>query len=135
MASHVAPRGLPARPPDKGSFPLDHFGECSEAKAKYMGCLKDHGMHADAEECRQLSAAYLQCRMDTKLMAREKMTKLGFNDRGADAGTGTSGASSGTSSGNATPAANESAAQTQNRTGFVAGVRPPSDRKHASRYF
>ena len=73
--------------------------------------------------------------MDTKLMAREKMTNLGFNDRGANAGAGTSGTSSGTTSGNATPAANESAAQTQNRTGFVAGVRPPSDRKHPSRYF
>ena len=29
-----------------------------------MACLKANGMRADAEPCRKLSAAYLQCRMD-----------------------------------------------------------------------
>lgn len=71
MASNasVPARGLPPRPPDKGSFPLDHFRECSDAKAKYIECLRANSMQADSEECRQLSAAYLQCRMDTCVAA------------------------------------------------------------------
>lgn len=46
MASFASlpPKGLPPRPPDKGSFPLDHFRECSDAKAEYMECLKLNGM-------------------------------------------------------------------------------------------
>ncbi|EOD12377.1 hypothetical protein EMIHUDRAFT_67095 [Emiliania huxleyi CCMP1516] len=39
-------KGLPPKPPDKGSFPLDHFRECSELKSEYMGCLKQHSMQA-----------------------------------------------------------------------------------------
>ena len=83
MASNASlpARGLPAKPPDKGSFPLDHFRECSEAKTEYMNCLKAHAMKADAVECRELSAAYLQCRMDRKLMAVEAMPKLGFHSK------------------------------------------------------
>lgn len=61
----VPPKGPPPKPPDKGSFPLDHGRECSGAKEVYMQCLKQHGMQAQAEACRKLSAAYLQCRMDT----------------------------------------------------------------------
>lgn len=82
MASNasVPARGLPPKAPDKGSFPLDHFGECSNAKKAYMGCLKDHGMQTQSEECRKLSAAYLQCRMDTELMAKEELQKLGFSE-------------------------------------------------------
>jgi hypothetical protein len=53
---------IPPSPPDKGSFPLDHFRECSDAKSIYMDCLKQHDMQA--EDCRHLAAAYLQCRMD-----------------------------------------------------------------------
>ena len=61
----VPPKAPPPRPPDKGSFPLDHGRECSAAKDVYVQCLKQHGMQAQADECRKLSAAYLQCRMDT----------------------------------------------------------------------
>jgi cytochrome c oxidase assembly protein subunit 19 len=66
MASHasVPSRGLPPKPPDKGSFPLDHFGECSDAKVEYMRCLKQHNMQAQTDECRELSAKYLKCRME-----------------------------------------------------------------------
>ena len=60
----VPAKGLPPKPPDKGSFPLDHFRECSDAKKTYMDCLKQHTMSTQVEECRKLSAAYLQCRMD-----------------------------------------------------------------------
>ena len=67
MASNasVPARGLAPKPPDKGSFPLDHFGECSTAKKAYMECLRENGMQTQMDTCRKLSAAYLQCRMDT----------------------------------------------------------------------
>ena len=29
-----------ARPPEKGSFPLDHFHECKTFMEKYMACMK-----------------------------------------------------------------------------------------------
>lgn len=111
MASNASlpARGLPPRAPDKGSFPLDHFGECSEAKAKYVACLRENGMHADAEECRQLSAAYLQCRMDTKLMAKEDLHKLGYAGSSSSAGIRT---------------ATQSEADARKSKGFLAGLRP-----------
>ena len=30
-------------PPDKGSFPLDHDGECKPMKEQYMACLRATG--------------------------------------------------------------------------------------------
>lgn len=122
MASNasIPARGLPPKPPDKGSFPLDHFRECSEAKTKYVDCLKAHGMKANAEECRQLSAAYLQCRMDTQLMAKEDVKKLGFFDEGKAAAAASQG-------GAAAPAGEtqeQSEARNANRQGFIAGLRP-----------
>merc|ERR1719198_1453942 len=74
----VPAKGAPPRPPDKGSFPLDHFGECSAVKRRYMECLKEHAMQTEA--CRNLAKSYLQCRMDTNLMAREELSKLGYRD-------------------------------------------------------
>jgi len=95
MASFASlpPKGLPPRPPDNGSFPLDHFRECSDVKAKCMECLKLNGMkvrpslavrpalvlaprpatchsdirpslHQQAEACKKLSGSYLKCRME-----------------------------------------------------------------------
>jgi cytochrome c oxidase assembly protein subunit 19 len=72
------------RPPEKGSFPLDHYGECKPfMKASgwcvtrfdyggthvlvlllqaFLACMKEHeGTHI---ECKHLSAEYLKCRMD-----------------------------------------------------------------------
>eukprot|EP00310_Coccolithus_braarudii_P017304 CAMPEP_0183342758 /NCGR_PEP_ID=MMETSP0164_2-20130417/8815_1 /TAXON_ID=221442 /ORGANISM="Coccolithus pelagicus ssp braarudi, Strain PLY182g" /LENGTH=127 /DNA_ID=CAMNT_0025513447 /DNA_START=14 /DNA_END=397 /DNA_ORIENTATION=- len=77
----VPAKGAPPRPPDKGSFPLDHFGECSAAKTQYMECLKQHQMQGNRDDCRRLSAAYLQCRMDSKLMAQEELDRLGYTQR------------------------------------------------------
>ena len=57
-------RGLPPKPPDKGSFLLDHFRECSDAKEKYLECLRGSSMRADEDACRKLSSEYLKCRMD-----------------------------------------------------------------------
>jgi len=67
-----------AKPPDKGSFPLDHDGECKEYMKRYMKCLRenDNGNHM----CRAESKDYLQCRMDRQLMAKEEFGKLGYRD-------------------------------------------------------
>jgi cytochrome c oxidase assembly protein subunit 19 len=29
--------------PEKGAFPLDHFGECTSFKEKYLECLRVRG--------------------------------------------------------------------------------------------
>lgn len=64
------------RPPAKGSFPLDHEGECRKWMVKYMECL--HTADGDATSCRDISKEYLRCRMDSGLMAREDWDYLGF---------------------------------------------------------
>ncbi|KAJ8362817.1 hypothetical protein SKAU_G00116480 [Synaphobranchus kaupii] len=66
------------RPPDKGSFPLDHFGECKPFKEKFMKCLRDNGH--DNSLCRRQSKEYLECRMERQLMAKEPLEKLGYKD-------------------------------------------------------
>ncbi|CAL1276619.1 unnamed protein product [Larinioides sclopetarius] len=63
-------------PPDKGSFPLDHEGECKKQMLKYLLCLNQK--ENSNVECRNLSRDYLECRMDRNLMAREDWDKLGF---------------------------------------------------------
>mmetsp|Transcript_39604 Transcript_39604/g.104967 ORF Transcript_39604/g.104967 Transcript_39604/m.104967 type:complete len:126 (-) Transcript_39604:143-520(-) len=64
------------KPPDKGSFPLDHFGECTELKDEYLRCLRSS--NHDNMACRHVTKQYLQCRMDNNLMSQEPMTRLGF---------------------------------------------------------
>ncbi|CAN7995156.1 unnamed protein product [Ixodes hexagonus] len=66
------------KPPDKGSFPLDHEGDCKRGVLKYLLCLKEHDN--DAEPCRHLAQDYLKCRMDNQLMAKEEWSKLGFQE-------------------------------------------------------
>lgn len=63
-------------PPDKGSFPLDHEGECKTSMLKYMLCL--HDKSNDNSKCREEAKNYLGCRMDHQLMLREDWDKLGF---------------------------------------------------------
>ncbi|UPX10687.1 Cytochrome c oxidase assembly protein cox19, variant 2 [Ascochyta rabiei] len=50
-------------PPERGSFPLDHDGECKDMMLSYLRCIKSHRGTNDSE-CRNLSKAYLSCRMD-----------------------------------------------------------------------
>ena len=65
--------------PERGSFPLDHYSECKDAMSAYLTCLKGaRGVNKD--ECRMLSKAYLQCRMDRNLMAKDTMGNLGFQE-------------------------------------------------------
>ncbi|KAI1268799.1 hypothetical protein F5Y18DRAFT_372513 [Xylariaceae sp. FL1019] len=66
-------------PPERGSFPLDHDGECQHVMKRYLSCIKKvKGMND--EECRLLAKSYLACRMDNNLMARDEFKNLGFAD-------------------------------------------------------
>lgn len=65
-------------PPEKGSFPLDHEGQCRKEMVKYMICLKTSKNNNSA--CREEAMAYLDCRMNNHLMAKEEWSKLGFGD-------------------------------------------------------
>ncbi|RCI11436.1 hypothetical protein L249_7334 [Ophiocordyceps polyrhachis-furcata BCC 54312] len=66
-------------PPQRGSFPLDHDGECKHAMSDYLACMKKaRGFNGD--DCRILAKAYLACRMDRNLMARDDFKNLGFAD-------------------------------------------------------
>ncbi|NXE26256.1 COX19 protein, partial [Ardeotis kori] len=95
-AMNFGSKSFKPRPPDKGAFPLDHFGECSAFKERFMECLRDSGYESSA--CRQRAMAYLECRMERRavpratgaawavhgpvrqLMANEPLEKLGFKD-------------------------------------------------------
>ncbi|XP_002733356.1 cytochrome c oxidase assembly protein COX19-like [Saccoglossus kowalevskii] len=66
------------RAPAKGSFPLDHDGECKALMTVYMQCLRRHQF--ENTKCRQQSKEYLECRMDKQLMAKEPLSKLGYSD-------------------------------------------------------
>jgi cytochrome c oxidase assembly protein subunit 19 len=70
--------------PEKGVFPLDHFGECKKTMRSYLSCLKRHGN--DASACRELSRAYLACRMDRELMSPQPLEELGFSKEDATPG-------------------------------------------------
>eukprot|EP00743_Colponemidia_sp_Colp-15_P007459 GILK01008060.1.p1 GENE.GILK01008060.1~~GILK01008060.1.p1 ORF type:complete len:128 (+),score=5.82 GILK01008060.1:42-425(+) len=74
--------GAPAlrpRPPDKGSFPIDRDGQCTELMQAYMKCLKEN--NSWSVHCRDLSKQYLSCRMDNNLMVPETMERLGFGEK------------------------------------------------------
>ena len=64
------------QPPERGSFPLDHFQACTPLKRDFLACLKREGNEHVA--CRALSERYLACRMDKDLMARDAMENIGF---------------------------------------------------------
>ncbi|XP_036606821.1 cytochrome c oxidase assembly protein COX19 [Trichosurus vulpecula] len=77
-AMNFGTKSFQPRPPDKGSFPLDHFGECKAFKEKFMKCLRDNNF--ENAFCRNESKEYLECRMERQLMAQESLEKLGFRD-------------------------------------------------------
>ena len=45
----------------------------------YLKCLKRVG-GANEQECRMIAKAYLECRMERQLMARDSMENLGFHE-------------------------------------------------------
>ena len=90
MQQAASSRSASARPPEKGVFPLDHFGECKEVQElnvyatksllcdfdckltrpltprlqlmqKYMACLRENNNLG--ERCREASKDYISCRM------------------------------------------------------------------------
>ena len=67
-----------AKPPDKGSFPLDHDGECKEFMVQYMKCLQQN--KNSNSKCRSESRRYLECRMERELMAKEDFELLGYKE-------------------------------------------------------
>ncbi len=81
-ASMGGARGLAAKAPEKGVFPLDHFGECKTVMREYLQCLKQE--RGDSLECKEISRRYLACRMDNNLMAKEEFSNLGFRDKDAN---------------------------------------------------
>ncbi|PAV21831.1 cytochrome c oxidase assembly cox19 [Pyrrhoderma noxium] len=75
-------------PPDRGSFPLDHYGECKEQMKLYLSCLQKNG--ATSSPCRLAGKEYLECRMTKGLMERDEWHKLGMNNLTAPNTSGTS---------------------------------------------
>ncbi|KAH8120663.1 hypothetical protein DFH11DRAFT_1499380, partial [Phellopilus nigrolimitatus] len=65
-------------PPDRGSFPLDHDGECKEQMKAYLACLQQNG--ASSTPCRIAGKGYLECRMTKGLMERDEWRNLGMNN-------------------------------------------------------
>ncbi|XP_065066267.1 cytochrome c oxidase assembly protein COX19-like isoform X1 [Rhopilema esculentum] len=65
-------------PPAKGSFPLDHDGECKTFMKTYMQCLQKN--KNQYEKCVLESKEYLQCRMERDLMSQEDFRRLGFKE-------------------------------------------------------
>jgi len=79
MASNVfGSKQFKPTAPDKGSFPLDHDGECKAEYLKYMICLAENDNKNSL--CRENSKRYLECRMNKGLMAKEEWSKLGYSD-------------------------------------------------------
>ncbi|KAG0256818.1 Cytochrome c oxidase assembly protein cox19 [Mortierella polycephala] len=74
-----------SNPPDRGSFPLDHDGECSAFMKEYLICLKEN--QNNNGKCRHLSKEYLNCRMQKGLMGNDSFKNLGFHDEDQDQGT------------------------------------------------
>ena len=84
MASNVfGSKTFKGSPPEKGSFPLDHDGECKAPYLKYMICLSDNKNSASI--CRSETKDYLDCRMQRGLMLKEDWKKLGFKDEASQA--------------------------------------------------
>ncbi|OIW34737.1 hypothetical protein CONLIGDRAFT_18588 [Coniochaeta ligniaria NRRL 30616] len=86
MSTFGSPGTLPSTkptPPQRGSFPLDHEGECTNVMKSYLACIKKvRGVNED--ECRNLAKSYLACRMEHNLMAKDEFKNLGFKESPED---------------------------------------------------
>ncbi|KAI0690712.1 hypothetical protein BC835DRAFT_1407466 [Cytidiella melzeri] len=75
--------GFTPTPPDRGSFPLDHFAECRDYMKEYLNCLKKNS--SNSTPCRYLNKEYLECRMQRGLMDRAEWKSLGLGNLPNDA--------------------------------------------------
>lgn len=64
--------------PDRGSFPLDHEGECKDMMSRYLSCLQNSANNSS--QCRGESKKYLECRMTRGLMQQEEWKNLGMSN-------------------------------------------------------
>jgi cytochrome c oxidase assembly protein subunit 19 len=78
MSAFGGARQSAPKPPEKGVFPLDHFGECKLLAQKYLKCVQENT--GSSEPCREISKMYLICRMDKNLMSTQDLRDLGFKD-------------------------------------------------------
>jgi cytochrome c oxidase assembly protein subunit 19 len=69
---------LKPRPPERGSFPLDHEGLCKNVMTQYIQCMKKYN-HIGIK-CRTLSRKYVECRMEHGLMAKDELQQLGLEE-------------------------------------------------------
>ncbi|KAF8916166.1 Cytochrome c oxidase assembly protein cox19 [Dissophora ornata] len=111
-----------ANPPDRGSFPLDHDGECSAFMKDYLTCLKEN--QNNNGKCRTLSKKYLGCRMEKGLMGPDSFKNLGFQDDGSSDDVSSSSSSKG-----AAHASNESASH---ESSTAAAPPPPQSTSSSS---
>ncbi|KAJ3058194.1 Cytochrome c oxidase assembly protein cox19 [Rhizoclosmatium hyalinum] len=80
MGNSFQRTSIKAIPPERGAFPLDLEGLCKEPFKAYMECMhKQKG--GEHKACRDLSKAYIQCRMNTKLMEPDSFENIGFGDK------------------------------------------------------
>ncbi|QRG40029.1 hypothetical protein FDK38_004490 [Candidozyma auris] len=70
-------RGWTPTPPERGAFPLDHYGDCKNQMMEYLKCMK-FTENKNAPNCRILAKNYLQCRMDNQLMEKSDWDSLGL---------------------------------------------------------
>ncbi|CAD7950097.1 unnamed protein product [Amoebophrya sp. A120] len=105
--SYAAQRriGTSGAPPDRGSFPLDHWNDCTFLKDDYLSCLRRNKM--DNLSCRYLTKQYLQCRMEHNLMSQEDLPSLGFRENAQEV--------------EREPRSQESDAQRRQRDGYMPG--------------
>ncbi|KAI0052909.1 hypothetical protein FA95DRAFT_1553210 [Auriscalpium vulgare] len=68
--------GFQVTPPNRGSFPLDHYGECKVFMTQYLDCLRKNS--STSTECRHLNRDYLACRMQKGLMDQDDFKNLGL---------------------------------------------------------
>ncbi|KAJ3070335.1 Cytochrome c oxidase assembly protein cox19, partial [Podochytrium sp. JEL0797] len=71
-----------AIPPERGAFPLDIEGLCKIPMESYMKCMREQKSGSSHQPCRELSQAYIECRMKTKLMEEDRMDNIGFGKPG-----------------------------------------------------
>lgn len=64
------------KPPDLGSFPLDHYRECKAEIEQYYRCLKSNDYVTPM--CRDQVREYLNCRMERGLMKKTELSSFGL---------------------------------------------------------